>query len=95
MVTSELRAGTVSADAREIIGRVPSLAGSPRVIDELPGGLTNRNYRVTTPAGTFVARIWAGDGDPRFEWRPVRPIPEDDEFFENVWRHYREDKNVY
>jgi succinate dehydrogenase/fumarate reductase flavoprotein subunit len=39
--------------------------------------------------------VWAGDGDPRFDWRPVRPIPEDDEFFENVWRHYRDDKNVY
>jgi hypothetical protein len=39
--------------------------------------------------------VWSGDGDPRFDWRPVRPIPEDDEFFENVWRHYREDKNVY
>ena len=39
--------------------------------------------------------IWAGDGDPRFDWRPVRPIPTDDDFFENVWRHYRDDKNVY
>lgn len=39
--------------------------------------------------------IWQGEGEPRFEWRQVRPIPEDDEFFENVWRHYREDKNVY
>jgi len=27
--------------------------------------------------------------------RPVRPIPEDDSFFENVWRGYRENKNVY
>ncbi|HSN11046.1 MAG TPA: FAD-binding protein [Propionibacteriaceae bacterium] len=34
-------------------------------------------------------------GDLSFAWRPVRPIPEDDEFFENVWRHYRDDKNVY
>ena len=39
--------------------------------------------------------MWEGDGSPRFEWRGVRPIPEGDEFFENVWRHYREDKNVY
>jgi succinate dehydrogenase / fumarate reductase flavoprotein subunit len=37
---------------------------------------------------------WVGD-DLSFTWRPVRPIPNDDEFFENVWRHYREDKNVY
>ncbi|MHB1009597.1 MAG: FAD-binding protein [Propionibacteriaceae bacterium] len=34
-------------------------------------------------------------GDLSFAWRPVRPIPQDDEFFENVWRHYRDDKNVY
>ena len=27
-------------------------------------------------------------------WRPVRPIPEDDDFFENVWREYRERKQV-
>lgn len=28
-------------------------------------------------------------------WREVRPIPEDDDFFENVWRGYRENGNVY
>jgi succinate dehydrogenase / fumarate reductase flavoprotein subunit len=28
-------------------------------------------------------------------WRPVRPIPEDDDFFENVWRDYREHRNIY
>jgi succinate dehydrogenase/fumarate reductase flavoprotein subunit len=28
-------------------------------------------------------------------WRPVRPIPVDDDFFENVWRAYRENGNVY
>ncbi len=27
--------------------------------------------------------------------RPVRPIPQEDAFFENVWRNYRENKNVY
>lgn len=29
-----------------------------------------------------------------YTWRPVRPIPEEDDFFENVWRSYREDGNV-
>jgi thiamine kinase-like enzyme len=50
----------------EIIDRVPSLAGTPREVTPLPGGLTNRNYKVATPDGTFVARIWAGspDGGP-------------------------------
>lgn len=28
-------------------------------------------------------------------WRPVRPIPEDEDFFENVWRQYRINKNIY
>ncbi len=29
------------------------------------------------------------------EWRKVRPIPKEDDFFENVWRSYRENGNVY
>lgn len=28
-------------------------------------------------------------------WRPVRPIPSEDDVFENVWREYRKNKNVY
>ena len=28
-------------------------------------------------------------------WRDVRPIPSDDDFFENVWSRYRENKNIY
>src|ERR1700752_1143320 len=60
-MTSELRAGaTADAEVAAIIGQVPSLAGAPRVITELPGGLTNRNYKVATPDGTFVARIASG-----------------------------------
>ncbi len=34
-------------------------------------------------------------GRPVFRWRPVRPIPADDDFFENVWRDFRESGNVY
>lgn len=42
----------------------------------------------------------AGPGDERagttaFRWRPRRPLPEDDDFFENVWRDFRESGNVY
>ena len=39
--------------------RVPCLAATPRTVQPLPGGLTNRNYKVTTPHGSFVARVWA------------------------------------
>ena len=28
-------------------------------------------------------------------WRDVRPIPQNEDFFENVWRVYRENKNIY
>ena len=35
------------------------------------------------------------DGDGwHCTWRPVRPIPQTDDFFENVWRSYRETGNV-
>jgi thiamine kinase-like enzyme len=46
----------------ELLDRVPRLAGGPRTVEELPGGLTNHNYKVTTPDGSFVARTWAGGG---------------------------------
>jgi thiamine kinase-like enzyme len=43
--------------------RTASLAARPRTVRELPGGLTNRNYQVSTPAGTFVARISDGGSE--------------------------------
>ncbi|TLM88337.1 FAD-binding protein [Pseudarthrobacter sp. NamE5] len=30
-----------------------------------------------------------------FNWRRRRPIPQDDEFFENVWRDFRANGNIY
>jgi thiamine kinase-like enzyme len=35
---------------------IPVLAGRPRELHELSGGLTNRNVKITTPDGVFVAR---------------------------------------
>jgi thiamine kinase-like enzyme len=43
-----------------LLDQTDHLAGRPRTIEELPGGLTNRNYKVTTPDGIFVARIASG-----------------------------------
>ncbi len=45
------------ADLEAVFDRVPALARTPRTVTELPGGLTNRNYKVTTPDGAFVARL--------------------------------------
>jgi len=47
----------------ELLDRVPSLACRPRTVQELPGGLTNRNYKVTTPDGSFVARVWSAGSE--------------------------------
>ncbi|HET6626697.1 MAG TPA: phosphotransferase [Nocardioidaceae bacterium] len=51
-------------DLRSLVRRldeVPALAGAPRTVEELSGGLTNINLKVTTPAGVFVARCFRGD----------------------------------
>ena len=47
------------SDVCELLDRVPALARTPRSVSPLPGGLTNRNYKVTTPDGAFVARVWS------------------------------------
>ena len=50
----------MNAELDALLDRTASLAARPRTVSELPGGLTNRNYKVTTPDGTFVARISTG-----------------------------------
>jgi thiamine kinase-like enzyme len=50
----------MDADLDPLFDRTASLAARPRTVAELPGGLTNRNYKVTTPDGTFVARLSTG-----------------------------------
>ena len=47
----------VRAEPDDLFDRTASLARRPRTVHELPGGLTNRNYKVTTPDGSFVARV--------------------------------------
>jgi len=53
----------MSAELDALFDRTKSLAVRPRTVRELPGGLTNRNYQVTTPDGSFVARLSSGGGD--------------------------------
>ncbi|MGH3158554.1 MAG: phosphotransferase [Streptosporangiaceae bacterium] len=53
------RPADIPAGLGALLDRAPSLAGSPRHVHPLDGGLTNRNYKVTTPDGTFVARVFA------------------------------------
>jgi len=39
-----------------LLDQIPVLAGKQRRLEDLPGGLTNRNVKITTATGTYVAR---------------------------------------
>jgi thiamine kinase-like enzyme len=45
-----------------IFDQVPSIAG-PRSVTELPGGLTNRNFKISTRNGALVARVASGGSE--------------------------------
>lgn len=42
----------------------------------------------------LIQELWYEDGACRFAWRTPRPLPQEDDFFENVWRSYRENQNI-
>ena len=44
-----------------LLDRIAVVAGRPRTVTELSGGLTNQNLRVTTPDGDYVVRRFKGD----------------------------------
>src|SRR5215213_5126246 len=51
------------AQLNELLEEIPAVAGRPRQLGELSGGLTNRNVKVTTPDGVYVARCADTSGD--------------------------------
>jgi thiamine kinase-like enzyme len=53
----------MSAELDALFDQTKSLAARPRTVGALPGGLTNRNYKVTNPDGAFVARISEGGSE--------------------------------
>ncbi len=57
------KGGGIPAELDALFDQTTSLAAKPRTVRELPGGLTNRNYQVTTPDGAFVARISCGGSE--------------------------------
>ena len=48
-----------------------------------------------TKTVSVVQEVGFIDGKCTALWRPVRPLPAADDFFENVWRGYRENGNIY
>ena len=45
----------------DILPRVEQLAGVDRIVTELPGGLTNTNYKVVTGGRSYVVRVSSKD----------------------------------
>lgn len=74
--------------------------GSSLCYDEkgkLRDGL-EESFRFTEKKGEAYRKVQetAISGDEfKCGWRDVRPIPQNSDFFENVWRGYRENKNIY
>lgn len=54
MATQSFKLTDAELDA--VLDQLPALAGQPRRLEDLSGGLTNRNVKITTPAGVYVAR---------------------------------------
>ncbi|GEM_PF-6701516 len=55
-------------------------------------------FRFTLDDGTIgdmVQEVIYKNGECEFNWRKVRPLPKDEDFFENVWKSYRENGNIY
>lgn len=75
-------------DGGALDGEVQEVAWSPAVPDASPATAASGAVRPDDSVRVD------GSGKVTFAWRPVRPIPEDDDFFENVWREYREHRNV-
>lgn len=65
---------------------------------ELREGLEEM-FRFSTDSGQHtegrIQQVRYQDGDCEVTWRAVRPMPDNEDFFENVWWRYREDKNIF
>ena len=51
---------SVDRTLERVLAQVPELSGTADVA-ELPGGLTNTNYKVTTASAAYVVRVSAKD----------------------------------
>ncbi len=87
---------------QDYIGKGGKSRGGALYCDSLgmkPWGDLPEQFRYTLDNGTLgsvVQQIRLGEnGTCEAVWRDVRPIPDDDDFFENVWCRFREDGNVF
>ena len=67
------------------------LTGGTKPFGQLPDTFT---FALDETEAPLIQELWFEDGTCKTDWRAPRPIPEDDDFFENVWRSYRETGNI-
>ena len=67
------------------------LTGGVKPFSQLPDTFT---FALDETEAPLIQELWFEDGTCKTDWRAPRPIPEDDDFFENVWRSYRETGNI-
>ncbi|MEP6760641.1 MAG: choline/ethanolamine kinase family protein [Sporichthyaceae bacterium] len=53
----------VLARLHDLLDDLPALSGTPRTVEALDGGLTNFNFKVSTPERTAVVRLSSSDSD--------------------------------
>lgn len=68
------------------------LMGGIKPFTQLPDTFT---FALDEAEAPLIQELWLENNTCRTAWRAPRPIPEDDDFFENVWRSYRETGNIY
>lgn len=59
---------------------------------QLPDAFT---FALAEGKGSLIQELWYEGEDCHIEWRSPRPIPEEDDFFENVWREFRKNEMIY
>lgn len=59
---------------------------------QLPDAFT---FALADGETSLIQELWYEEGACHIEWRSPRPIPQEDDFFENVWREYRKNGMIY
>lgn len=88
---------TAMIDFDQTVGATRGSALYCDAAGENPRGLEEIfRFRLAGPeTGERIQTVRRGENEFRAAWRPVRPLPTQADFFENVWRTYRENKNVF
>ncbi len=88
---------TAMLDYGKIVGvtRGSALYTNPK--GDLRDGLEEQFRFISTPKA-FADQVQQGkltEDGCHFRWRAVRPLPVNSDFFENIWRTYRENGNIF